>query len=271
MEARPISSPLAALLLPALLAVSAIANGANPAPARPAGSVTPSGDSIPANLLRLELRLDQPLPPPLEMRYVHLLDASGRSIDDALLDIALPSQDERGYTILMHPGRVKSGVGANLALGPALRENEEVSLLIDDPRLRRPLRKTWRVSAPLRLPIATGQWRLEAPAPGGRQALTLRLAAPLNAGAAQMIAIAGDDGRRVGGRAWLEAGESVWRFAPATPWRAGGYAVRVHPDIEDPAGNRLCSAFEQAGQSARRCDSEARISFTVAAPSPVAP
>lgn len=225
-----------------------------------AASATPSGSSVPANLLRIELRFDQRLAA-LDMRYVHLLDASGQPIDGALLDIALPDNAGRGFAVLMHPGRIKRGVGPNLAVGPALTEGGYVTLLVDDPRLARPLTRHWRIAAPLRQALAPASWRLQRPLIGSRQALRIGFGSAINASGVALIGIATSRGERVKGSAALVAGETEWRFTPTSPWKAGAYQVRVHSSLEDPAGNRICSAFEQRHQSSAHCDTEARIEF----------
>lgn len=244
--------------------IFALAIGASAAAQRPAGQLLPSGDSVPANLLRLELELDRPLAPPPASRYVHLLNAQGKPVADAFLDIVLPSRDERRFTILLHPGRIKNGVGPNLAFGPALRAGESITVRIDDPRLARSVTRTWLVTGALSAPIRPGEWKLDLPAAGGRKALAVRLPVALNASAVELLAIAKDSGARLNGIAAFGEGELVWRFVPAAPWRAGKYELRVHPSIEDPAGNRLCSAFEQERQSARKCDEQARVAFEIA-------
>ena len=75
--------------------------------------------------------------------------------------------------------------------------------------------------------------------------------------------MAGANGERLNGRAELRAGESEWRFVPARPWQRGSYRLRVHPTLEDPAGNRLCAPFEQKRQSAIDCGGEAVLDFAV--------
>lgn len=232
-----------------------------------AADITPSGPAIPANLLRFEVHLDRPLPG-LRPDAIVLRDGTGRPIPDALLDIALPDRAERTLVVLMHPGRVKDGVGANLALGRALHAGEQVSLAIDDARLAHPLARTWRVVAPVAAALDPAAWRVAAPPARGRAALVVNLPSALNASAAALIAVADVHGGRVAGRATLVAGETAWRFVPAAPWQAGGYQVRIHPALEDPAGNRLCAPFEARDQRALRCDAEARIGFSVGARPP---
>ena len=227
------------------------------------GTVSPSGRSVPANLLRIELRFDQPLPA-LPSRHIVLRGADGAPIDSALLDLALAGKDERSLVVLMHPGRVKQGLGAQQALGRALHEGDQVSITVDDPRLAQPLRHAWRVGPAIYERIDPAGWSLQAPPAGGRAPLVLKLPAPLNASAAELIAVAAPGERRIAGRAAWHTGETEWRFIPASPWRAGAYRVRLHPDLEDPAGNRLCAAFEERRQSTRDCTEGAAIGFHIA-------
>ena len=102
---------------------------ASPFAARAASvEIRPAGPTIPANLLRFELRFERPQPLPFEPGRLTLRDADGREIAGALLDLALPSADGRRVTVLMDPGRVKSGAGPNRDAGRALQEGASVSL-----------------------------------------------------------------------------------------------------------------------------------------------
>ena len=65
------------------------------------------------------------------------------------------------------------------------------------------------------------------------------------------------------GRARLKHGETVWCFTPRHSWGVGAYAVVAHPDLEDPAGNRVCAAFEQVVESQVDCDAQAELQFSV--------
>lgn len=229
-----------------------------------AGTITPSGAEVPANLLRIEVRFDRPLPA-VPTQAIILRDAAGKPIADALLDIDLPDRDERGLVVLMQPGRIKHGVGPNLAVGPALHGGDRVSIEVRDPRLAHPLIRAWRVGPAYERKLVPAAWRLHAPAARSKAPLVLGLTAAINASAATLIAVAGADGRRIPGKASLARGETEWRFVPAAPWQAGRYQVRIHPSLEDPAGNRLCAAFEARRQSELRCRDEARVDFRVVA------
>ncbi|GJI93293.1 hypothetical protein RugamoR57_00110 [Duganella caerulea] len=226
-------------------------------------SVTPSGPEVAENLLRIELHFDQPLTAPLDMAHVTLLDSAGAPIRDAFLDLPLADRSGTEATLLLHPGRIKRGVGPNVALGPALRSGESVTLRIDDPQLGRPLEQRWMVMAPLRQRINPQQWTVQTARRGGRGPLRVIVPAALDGAARDQIAVQGPDGLRVPGAATLAAGEREWRFTPARNWRPGTYLLRIHPQLEDPQGNRLCSAFEEGAQSAQRCDAEGKLAFAI--------
>lgn len=221
-------------------------------------SVSPAGATVPANLLRVQIHLDAAASAPLDLRRVHLFDGRGHEIERAFLDLPLPSRDGRTVTVLLHPGRIKTGVGPNLQLGPALHAGQTVTLVVDGL-----VRKTWNVTAAARQRLDLAAWRADLPRPGSTAALVLQPDVVLGADARDLIAVADASGRRVAGRAELGGTASQWRFSPARPWRAGRYTLRVHPTLEDVAGNRVCAAFEQREPSHADCRAEARRAFTV--------
>jgi hypothetical protein len=246
---------------PALLLPLALAGAA----AAAAATITPSGYEVPANLLRIEVHFERPMPG-IAPQAITLRDGAGKPIAGALLDIVLPDADERTLIVLMQPGRVKHGLGPNLAAGPVLHEGEQISVEVADSRLPHPLIRHWRVGAAVERQLAPAAWRVLAPAPRSKAPLVLVMPSAVNAGAAALIAVADENGRRVAGSARMGAGETEWRFQPAAPWQPGSYQVRVHPELEDPAGNRLCAAFEARLQSRRACDQGATVGFRIGAP-----
>lgn len=51
--------------------------------------------------------------------------------------------------------------------------------------------------------------------------------------------------RPLPGRAELMAGGGEWRFRPDAPWSADEHVLRVAPDLEDLAGNRVGRLFDR--------------------------
>lgn len=227
-----------------------------------AASVTPSGDTVPENLLRIELHLERPLPGPLAMGHVKLLDGDGHDIPGAFLDLPLPGDDGRTIALLLHPGRVKSGIGANLALGRALRAGETVTLVVDDPQLGTPLRKRWHVDTPARQALVGPDMAIDVPRAGTRAALQVRFDTPLTASSVRLLAVRAPDGERVAGSSAFREGETTWRFVPAQPWRAGAHVLMLHPRLEDVAGNRSCAPFEATKLADVECPTSERVFAT---------
>ncbi len=216
--------------------------------------------------MRIELRLPQPLYRPLDLSRVALIGEGGRPIAEPFLDLPLPSADGRRIALLMHPGRVKSGVGANLKLGRALHAGEVVTLVINDPALGRPVRKSWHVTAFDESRPSPSNWSFSPlPRAGTRQPLLVHLQSPISAASEGMIAVKGVDGRRLPGRIVLSEGETTWCFIPTRPWQAGPHSLVAHPDLENAAGNRNCAPFEEAGARNALCEAGQERPFEVRA------
>lgn len=204
-----------------------------------AARVHPSGDTIPENLLRLSLAFAAPTAPGVLERLT-LRAADGTLIAEPFLDQELWSPDGQTLTLLLHPGRVKSGLRAHDEAGRPLRSGESVTLLLDGEPL-----KTWRVGPARTVAPDPRRWSIQAPQAGTRDAVVVTLDTPVDAQAIGYLAVVSTRGEKVRGRATLAPGESVWRLAPEAAWSAGEYRLLVHPRLEDPQGNAVGGQFEQ--------------------------
>ncbi|WP_431265174.1 hypothetical protein ACQ859_07060 [Roseateles chitinivorans] len=228
--------------------------------------VHPAGDTVPENLLRIELRFQQPQRLPFDMRRLTLLDEQGEALENALLDLALPNADGRRITVLMDPGRVKSGAGPNRDAGRALHAGRRVSLRVaadaGDASGAAAV-KTWRVTDAVSSRLAPADWRLTTPRARSREALVVDFRDAVSASGEELIAVTDAAGQRLAGTTSLTRGDSVWRFTPSRRWKAGRHRLVVYPEFEDPAGNRPCAAFEEQAQSSTRCEATRRDFDTV--------
>jgi hypothetical protein len=215
--------------------------------------IYPAGPTLPANVLSLHVIEDGAAA--LGLDDVRLTDQSGAEIAGAFLDLLLPSSDGTGVTLLFHPGRVKSGLRANQTAGRVARPGDMLTLTIGPSESR-----SWRIVAAETTPIAFQGWQIERPEVGTHEPLLVHLGRAVDALAANRIALAGVGGTRVEGDSRLLPGETVWRFVPDAPWPPGSYELRIHPDLEDVAGNRICAPFE-AVDLAREVCTEGRIGF----------
>lgn len=205
-------------------------------------AVYPSGPSVAENLLRFSIRFaaapDRPV-----LQDIALENATGAAIDDAFLEQELWSPDRRVLTVLLHPGRVKTGLIAHDTLGRALVAGMTVRLLLKGEAI-----KSWDVEGEKRAAPNPKLWQVEAPQAGTTASLRILLEAPIEAQAANLIAVAAADGVRVPGSARLLTGETAWMFAPHEAWQAGAYRVMIHPRLEDAYGNEVTEAFEHPVQ-----------------------
>ncbi|WP_416762301.1 hypothetical protein ACNI65_08150 [Roseateles sp. So40a] len=210
-------------------------------------SVRPSGPTVPENLLRISLRFAIAPTAPV-LRRLALIGPDDRPVADPFLDQELWSPDGKVLTVLLHPGRLKTGLIAHDALGAALVDGEVIRLTLDGRELHR-----WRVQPRDETGPQTRDWQLPPLPVGRRESVDVRLDAPIDALEVDYLAVIDAQGRRVPGRAELLDGETVWRFSPARAWSAGPFRLIVRATLEDPAGNRLNDRFEApAGALAKR-------------------
>src|SRR5262245_23473629 len=80
-------------------------------PTPPVVLVQPSGAEVPANLLRLSIRFAGQVEGPLLPR-LRLLRADGTQVQAPFLEQELWSPSGKISTVMMHPGRVKTGLKA---------------------------------------------------------------------------------------------------------------------------------------------------------------
>lgn len=228
--------------------------------------IHPTGDTVPENLLRIELRFQQPQRLPFDMTRLTLSDDQGVVLENALLDLALPNADGRRITVLMDPGRVKSGVGPNLDAGRALRVGQRVSLRVaaeaGDASGAAAV-KTWRVTGAMSNRLSPADWLLTRPRAHSRDALVIDFRDAVSASGEGLIAVTDAAGHRLSGTTSLTRGDSAWRFTPTRRWKTGRHRLVVYPEFEDPAGNRPCAAFEEQAQSSTRCEATRRDFDTV--------
>jgi hypothetical protein len=219
--------------------------------------VQPSAPEVPANLLRISIEFAEPVEGPVLPR-IALVHADGRPIQEPFLQQELWSPNGRILTVMMHPGRVKTGLNAREEMGPILTAGDEVALALDGHPIQR-----WIVGAARENGPVPSAWKLSPISVASKQALVVTLDGPIDGRDAGYLAIADSRNHRVDGRAQLKDGERVWTFTPRVPWRAGQYQLVVRGTLEDPAGNRLGGHFETAIDNPPGPAADAVIAFAV--------
>lgn len=210
--------------------------------------VYPSTDILPANALKLYIYFSAPMQKGDSWKHLHLLrDGAPVAYPFLELDQELWDRDQRRFTVLFDPGRIKRGLASLAEAGPVLEEGHTYTLVIDrdwlDERgapMAAEFRKQFRVAAADRKPPDPNKWRVIAPRSGTAGPLVIRFPEPLDYALLQHeIEVTG-----MSGRISVERGETEWQFTPDRPWSAGKYAVSIRTTLEDLAGNHVNRPFD---------------------------
>ncbi len=232
----------------------AIADRAAPSQPARVSRVHPGTSEIPENLLRFYVHFTAPMSRGDVLRWVRLEDSTGAPIEQAFLALEEGLWDPHAtrLTLLLDPGRIKSGLRPRAELGRALVRGSEVTIAIDErwpDASGRPLgggfRRAFRVVAADQATPDPAHWRLEPPRAGGREPLRIALGEPLDSALLQrMMWVEDDAGRTLEGSIELGDDERSWSFTPRVPWSAGPHTVVIDRRLEDLAGNRVGRPFE---------------------------
>ena len=216
-------------------------------------AVHPATREVPANLLRLYVVFSAPMRIGEVRDRVRLLDDEGRVVDRAFLELQeeLWDPSRRRLTLLFDPGRIKRGLKGHDEMGAPLQGGRRYRLVIDG---------AWRDGSGR--PLAAGvtrelvvgpedraapdvaAWTIEAPE-SEHAPLVVRFPDALDrALLAHAIAVVDATGAPVPGSNDVRDGDRTWVFVAASPWRPGGYGLRVSTDLEDVAGNSLRRLFD---------------------------
>jgi hypothetical protein len=185
---------------------------------------------------------------------IRLYGDEGREVPLPFVEIETGLWDSEGkrLTLFFHPGRLKRGVGPNLALGPPLAAGGVYRLVIDralrDERgyeLEASFERELRVGPPDRTSPDPSTWKLS-PIEDRGSPLTVQLDEPLDrALLLRLIRVKSETGAEVPGVPSASANETRFIFTPEEPWVRGSYRLLVDPEIEDLAGNKPGRRFDE--------------------------
>jgi hypothetical protein len=216
--------------------------------------VYPTADTLPENLLRFYLHFSAPMGRGEAYRHIRLLNADGKVIEAAFLELGQELWDaqQKRFTLIIDPGRIKQGLKPREDLGPVLEAGKTYTLEIDrrwsdaeGQPLKATFRKTFRTTAPVEARLDAKSWKLTAPAAGTRAPLVVTFPKPLDhALLHRMVTVADAKGKAVDGTIAVTDKETCWRFTPQNNWSAGAFHLLADTQLEDLAGNNLARPFE---------------------------
>jgi hypothetical protein len=217
--------------------------------------VFPSGTELPQNLLRMHLYFDEAPNVDAVASAVRLLGKDGHEIAHPFLDLHDGLWDATGtrMTLLLYPGRIKSGLAARDTLGPSMQAGRAYQLVLDMGRLfgdAAPASNlhttTFNVIGPLESALDASAWELKPPAEGSSQPLRLAFKRPLDRmNLEHAFALLSPGGGQLPFGLTVSAFEHEVMLLPTQPWPSGEHVLHVSHELEDVAGNRLAQTFEQ--------------------------
>lgn len=245
--------PLVASAIITLISGMAVACPAPQAASRI--DIYPTARVLPANLLRMYAYFPSPMARDGILDHVTLQDAKGVPIEGVFLSnrFDLWSPDSRRLTLLLDPGRVKTGLAAHEAMGRALTEGAEYTLSIAGTALDAAgcavgadTSYTFSAGAPDTTRPSPQTWDLTVPVSGTRQPLVVAVnGAHDHLSLAYRIRVQDGAGANVAGMVDLGPAETSWIFVPTEPWRSDTYRLAIDERLEDLAGNRPGGLFDR--------------------------
>jgi len=217
-------------------------------------AVYPSSSLLPENLLKFYLHFSAPMTVGTAYRHLHLFQVEGAEVAMPFLQLDEELWDPAGQrlTVLIDPGRIKSGLLPREEAGPALEEGREYRLVIDAAwgdanglPLVRPFEKRFRVVAPDNQQPRMSEWTLSVPSGATREPLVVQFPESLDRPLLRRLLWVSDrEEREVEGEVTIGNDEMTWALTPVRPWAPGIYAVCSENTLEDLAGNSLGRPFE---------------------------
>ena len=242
------------LALAAVMAAGTMANACSDGVNNPL-DIYPTASELPENLLRFYVYFPRSMALTEGMDSVTLLDDSGVPVNGAFLPThqELWSPDRQRLTVLLDPGRVKSGLAAHELMGRALVPGRSYTLVVSGNALDAAgcnigtdATYSFTVTkADVETPDPAA-WDMTVPRLGSRDTLTVDLGSTHDhLSLAYRLRIFDDASQIVPGALALGPDEASWHFTPRDPWRATTYELIVDERLEDVAGNRPGVLFDR--------------------------
>lgn len=212
-------------------------------------AIYPSGDFLPENTLRFYIHFSQPMQPHVAKEYIKLTDKDGNSDDAAFMHFKqeLWSHDRKRLTILMDPGRIKRLVATNKTLGPALISGKKYSLSVakgwptaNGNSNLATFSKTFIIVEALRSIPTIKQWQIDKPVYKSKNPITIKFDRLFDFHQLHnSIAVTTNTGELIKGKIVVSRTGEKWQFYPEQRWITNKLKIRVHPTLEDVAGNNF--------------------------------
>ncbi|WP_425393086.1 hypothetical protein [Ekhidna sp.] len=231
-------------------------------------SFIPRLEEVPSNLLRFYVYFSAPMSLQNPYEFISIVDNSGKELVDPFVIIpeGLWNINHTRLTLLLHPGRVKQGVGPNMTLGDVLKAGNSYTLKINkewkgasgEP-LKSAFTQTINATNPLERAMNINSWALRAERKniGVLHVVTDHpLDQPL---AKRMLFVRGESGQILPSRVEFDSPEKfriLWQLDDSETLE-----MLIDPRLEDVCGNTPHYAFDLEGTERTPSAEELKLEF----------
>ncbi|MCA6074565.1 Ig-like domain-containing protein [Fulvivirga sedimenti] len=219
-------------------------------------SIHPTPDSLPENLLKMQLVFDREMQSGKSSEFVMIREQGQNGfLENVFLDLSPELWNPGGdtLTLWLNPGRIKRDLIPNREEGNPLRQGTSYELLIlngwmsaQGQPLPEAVSKKFYVTRADRSRIDPSRWKMKFPELNTKQSLIIMSNEPLDLlSAPAAIQIMKADGEKVQGVVSISTEQSRIVFTPISNWITGRYIVEIKNTIEDLSGNRIDRLFDE--------------------------
>jgi len=226
--------------------------------------VYPTTSQIPENILRFYVYFSEPIKDGSTIKSIHIFNEDNVEVnlydaDSSATGIFLEtleelwSPDYQRITLILDPGRVKTGLDANLELGRSFESGKKYTMEIDTEiealsgeKLVKKFRKEFEVISEDRIPPNDDNWKIVIPKENTFDPLRIEFNDILDH--AQMISfirVYDSSNSSLEGEVKFKNNESIWEFYSNSKWEKGNYSIKVDVRLEDLAGNNIQGKFDR--------------------------
>ena len=219
-------------------------------------NIYPTTDSIPENILRFYIEFSEPIREENALSHIHLATVDGKDMSGAFFDnnYELWSAERTKLTLILDPGRVKTGLEANKQLGRVFQKGIKYSITADSlftsmsgHHLSKTFVKKFVASAADTVAPDSDKWIIQVPRSKTLSPLTIDFGEAIDhISARSYLVITGKRVQKIRGHIILKNHETVWEFVPKTKWQKRAYKLFVNSRLEDIAANNLNGIFDHA-------------------------
>ncbi len=231
-------------------------------PAPQVSNIFPMSKNLPENILRFYIQFDRPMREGDFLDHIRLHDLSNdQDLTGVFFDnqYELWSKDRKQITLLVDPGRVKTGLQAHNTQGRAFVAGNQYRLTVlsswrglDGQPLQTQVSKTFTATPEIMQGIDADAWQLNRPQIDSKEVLWIQTDRAADHMSVQSYLFVIDaQGNELPGE-WRLLAPTEIEFSPHSAWTAKPHTVHINARFEDVVGNNLNGAFDHEKGSLRQ-------------------